>query len=73
MSKSELIMSEQEHINLKKNLDSGLQFAFEKMLKLKKQLGQPIVTCDSDGNTVTISADDAWKIYSEKNGLQNDI
>lgn len=66
-------MSEQENKNLKINLELGLKAAFEKMLKLKKQLGQPIVTCDSEGNTIIISADEAWKIYTDKNNQANNI
>ncbi len=59
-------MSEQERINFKKRLNEGLRLSFERMLQKKQMLGESIVTCDSNGNPITISAEEAWILYHER-------
>ena len=52
-------MSEQERKELSERLQKGLKESFFKMLELKRKLGQDVVTCDSKGNTIIISAEEA--------------
>ena len=52
-------MSEQERRELSERLQKGLKESFFKMLELKRKLGQDVVTCDAQGNTIVISADEA--------------
>ena len=56
-------MSEKERIELEDKLTKGLKESFEKMLLRKKQLGESVVTCDENGNVITISAEEAWQLY----------
>ena len=56
-------MSERETLDLREKLNKGLKESFEKMLLRKMQLGESIVTCDENGNIITLSAEDAWKLY----------
>ena len=59
-------MSERESLDLRDKLNKGLKESFEKMLLRKKQLGESVVTCDENGNVITLSAEEAWQIYTEK-------
>ena len=52
-------MSEQERKELSERLQKGLKESFFKMLELKRKLGQEVVTCDAEGNTIIISAEEA--------------
>ena len=60
-------MSAKERIELEDKLTKGLKESFEKMLLRKKQLGESVVTCDENGNVITLSAEEAWRLYKEKN------
>ncbi|MBD5358225.1 MAG: hypothetical protein HDR88_14740 [Bacteroides sp.] len=55
-------MSDEDKLNQRHILDKALKESFKKMLELKKKLGQPIVTSDSEGNPIIISAECAEKI-----------
>lgn len=58
-------MSDKEKIELRELLEKGLKESFRKMLELKKKLGQPIVTCDNEGNPIVISAEEAEKMLND--------
>ena len=58
-------MSAEERIELEDKLTKGLKESFEKMLLRKKQLGESIVTCDENGNVITLTAEDAWRLYQK--------
>ena len=55
-------MSEKDKLNQRNILNEALKESFRKMLELKMKLGQPIVTSDSEGNPIVISAEEAKKI-----------
>ncbi len=55
-------MSDKDKLKQRKILNDALEESFRKMLALKKKLGQPIVTSDSEGNPLVISAEEAEKI-----------
>lgn len=55
-------MSDIDKLNQRNTLDKALKESFRKMLELKKKLGQPIVTSDSEGNPIVITAEEAEKI-----------
>ena len=59
-------MSERESLDLRDKLNKGLKESFEKMLLRKRQLGESVVTCDENGNVITLTAEEAWQIYTEK-------
>lgn len=59
-------MSDKDKLNQRYILNEALKESFKKMLDLKKKLGQPIVTSDSDGNPVVISAEDAERIVYDE-------
>ena len=56
-------MSAKERIELEDKLTKGLKESFEKMLLRKKQLGESVVTCDENGNVITLTAEEAWRLY----------
>ena len=58
-------MSEKETLDLRDKLNKGLKESFEKMLLHKKQLGESVVTCDENGNVITLTADEAWQLYQK--------
>ena len=58
-------MSAEEKIELEDKLTKGLKESFEKMLLRKKQLGESVVTCDENGNVITITAEEAWRLYQK--------
>ena len=58
-------MSEKERIELEDKLTKGLKESFEKMLLRKKQLGETVVTCDENGNVITLTAEEAWQLYQK--------
>ena len=55
-------MSDKDKLDQRKILNGALKESFNKMLALKKKLGQPIVTGDGKGNPVIISAGEAERI-----------
>ena len=55
-------MSDEDILNQRNILNEALKESFRKMIELKKKLGQPIVTSDSEGNPIVISAEEAEKI-----------
>ena len=59
-------MSEKERIELEDKLTKGLKESFEKMLLRKRQMGESVVTCDENGNIITLTAEEAWQLYTEK-------
>ena len=62
-------MSAEERIGHEDKLTKGLKESFEKMLLRKRQLGQSVVTCDENGNVITLTAEDAWNYYKERNRM----
>ena len=58
-------MSAEERIELEDKLTKGLKESFEKMLLRKKQLGESVVTCDENGNVITLTAEEAWRPYQK--------
>ena len=56
-------MSERETLDLREKLNKGLKESFEKMLLRKRQLGESVVTSDEKGNVITLTAEEAWKLY----------
>ena len=58
-------MSAEERIELEDKLTKGLKESFEKMLLRKKQLGESVVTCDENGNVITLTAEEAWQLYQK--------
>ena len=58
-------MSEKERVELEGKLTKGLKESFEKMLLRKKQLGESVVTCDENGNVITLTAEEAWQLYQK--------
>ena len=56
-------MSEKERLELEDKLTKGLKQSFEKMLLRKRQLGESVVTSDEKGNVITLTADEAWRLY----------
>ena len=58
-------MSEKETLDLRDKLNKGLKESFEKMLLRKKQLGESVVTCDENGNVITLTAEEAWQLYQK--------
>ena len=59
-------MSAEERIELEDKLTKGLKESFEKMLLRKRQLGESVVTCDENGNIITLTAEEAWQLYKGK-------
>lgn len=55
-------MSDKDKLKQRNILNEALKESFRKMLELKKKLGQPIVTSDSEGNPMVITAEEAEKI-----------
>lgn len=55
-------MTDNDKLNQRNILDKALKESFKKMLKMKKKLGFPIVTSDSQGNPIVISATEAEKL-----------
>ena len=58
-------MSERESLDLRDKLNKGLKESFEKMLLRKRQLGESVVTCDENGNVITLTAEEAWQLYQK--------
>ena len=58
-------MSERESLDLRDKLNKGLKESFEKMLLRKRQLGESVVTSDEKGNVITLTADEAWRLYQK--------
>lgn len=58
-------MSDQERKELSERLQIALKKSFFKMLELKRKLGQDVVTCDSKGNTIIISAEEALRMAKD--------
>ena len=58
-------MSAEERIELEDKQTKGLKESFKKMLLRKKQLGESVVTCDEKGNVITLTAEEAWRLYKE--------
>ena len=58
-------MSERESLDLRDKLNKGLKESFEKMLLRKRQLGESVVTCDENGNIITLTAEEAWRLYQK--------
>ena len=58
-------MSDKEAIEIREKLNKGLKESFEKMLLRKKQLGESVVTCDENGNVITLTAEEAWQLYQK--------
>ena len=58
-------MSAEERIELEYKLNKGLKESFEKMWLRKRQLGESGVTCDENGNVITRSAEEAWRLYQK--------
>ena len=56
-------MDEREVAELRETLAIGLKKCFEDMLERMALLGQSIVTCDADGNTLVISTKQALVDY----------
>ena len=56
-------MSEKETLDLRDKLNKGLKESFEKMLLRKRQLGESVVTSDEKGNIITLTAEEAWRLY----------
>ena len=56
-------MSERETLDLRDKLIKGLKESFEKMLLRKRQLGESVVTSDENGNIITLTAEEAWRLY----------
>lgn len=56
-------MDEREVAELEQTLAVGLKKCFEDMLERKALLGQSIVTCDAEGNTLVIPAKQALVDY----------
>lgn len=52
-------MSEKEKLEQRDILNNALRESFFKMLEIKKKLGQSVVTSDSNGNPMVISAEEA--------------
>ncbi|MDE7495533.1 MAG: hypothetical protein K2M67_01660 [Muribaculaceae bacterium] len=59
-------MSEKDRLNQRKIFNEALKESFNKMLELKKKLGQSIVTSDKNGNPIVISAEEAEELISKK-------
>lgn len=55
-------MTDKDKLEQRNILEKALKESFKKMLELKKKLGQAIVTSDSDGNPMVISAEEAEKM-----------
>lgn len=58
-------MSEKETLDLRDKLNKGLKESFEKMLLRKRQLGESVVTSDEKGNIITLTAEEAWRLYQK--------
>ena len=58
-------MSVEERIELEDKLKKGLKESFEKMLLRKRHLGESVVTCDEKGNVITLTAEEAWRLYQK--------
>jgi hypothetical protein len=56
-------MSEQENLDLRDKLSQGLKASYEALLRKKAMLGQYIITTDSAGNPIEVSAKDALAEY----------
>ncbi|MDE6402501.1 MAG: hypothetical protein K2K86_01690 [Muribaculaceae bacterium] len=59
-------MSEKEMHEQRERLDKALKESFMKMLEHKKKLGLTIVTCDKNGHTIEISAEEAELMVAER-------
>lgn len=55
-------MSEKDKINQRDILNKALKESFRKMLDVKKKMGHPVVTSDSNGNPVILTAEEAQKL-----------
>ena len=63
-------MSAEERKEVEDKLTRGLKESFEKMLLRKKQLGESVVTCDENGNVITLTADEAWQLYKGERSVK---
>lgn len=54
-------MSEQDRINLSDKITEGIRKAQKAMFKRKAKLGEPVIVSDSNGQPVTISAEEALR------------
>ena len=63
-------MSEKETLDLRDKLNKGLKESFEKMLLRKRQLGESVVTSDEKGNVITLTADEAWRLYKRERSVK---
>lgn len=59
-------MSTEESLTFSKRLRDGLRLSTLKMLERKLRLGEPVVTADSDGKPLVISAAEALRIFMER-------
>ena len=62
-------MSEKETLDLRDKLNKGLKESFEKMLLRKRQLGESVVICNESGRIETLSPEDAWNRYKDRNRM----
>jgi hypothetical protein len=56
-------MSEQELAALTEKLNNGLEASYEALLRKKAMLGQYVITTDSAGNTIRVSAKEVLAEY----------
>lgn len=59
-------MSEQEINEMFKNIGEGMKLATKRMLERKIKLGEKVVIADALGNPISISAEEALKIFEGK-------
>lgn len=59
-------MSEQERLNLHKNLMKAMAQSTKRMLERKIKLGERVVIADSNGQPLNVSAEEALRIFQSR-------
>lgn len=54
-------MSEQDNVNFSDKLTEGIRKAQKAMFERKAKLGEPVVVADSNGQPITITAEEALR------------
>jgi len=54
-------MSEQDKLNLSDKITEGIRKAQKALYERKAKLGEPVVVADSNGQPITISAEEALR------------
>ena len=55
-------MSKEEQLEMREILNKALKESYNKMIDLKKKLGQTVIIADGDGHPIEVTAEEAERI-----------